>query len=232
LFNITGGLDMTLYEVNEAADIISKAAHPEANIIFGAVQDPAYDGKVKITVIATGFDGRTHLSTSPQGRMEYNRNMFYQVASSSNNRGASVGQSQQSASNGYSSLPLTPTPSMNIAKHPTGPLQPAAGRPLQPKPVPAMQELPRRPLNVGHVDALEEDFDMENEAGDMLEPVIERTRLPVPEPEAQPSQRPVPDSRNQRPIRRMDPKALDLPRGNRNAPPGDVIDIPAFLRKR
>ena len=47
LFNITGGLDLTLYEVNEAADIISKAAHPEANIIFGAVQDPAYDGKVK-----------------------------------------------------------------------------------------------------------------------------------------------------------------------------------------
>src|SRR5579883_1398438 len=53
LFNITGGMDLTLFEVNEAADIISKAAHPEANIIFGAVQDPSYDGKVKITVIAT-----------------------------------------------------------------------------------------------------------------------------------------------------------------------------------
>ena len=41
-----------------------------------------------------------------------------------------------------------------------------------------------------------------------------------------------PNSRPQRPIRRMDPKALDLPRGSRNAPAGDVIDIPAFLRKR
>ena len=65
LFNITGGMDLTLFEVNEAADIISRAAHPEANIIFGAVQDPTFDGKVKITVIATGFDGqqlRPHLS--------------------------------------------------------------------------------------------------------------------------------------------------------------------------
>ncbi len=59
-------------------------------------------------------------------------------------------------------------------------------------------------------------------------------RLPVPEPEAQPmQQRPAAaEQRSQRQIRRMDPKALDIPRGNRNAPPGDVIDIPAFLRKR
>ena len=232
LFNITGGLDLTLYEVNEAADIISKAAHPEANIIFGAVQDPAFDGKVKITVIATGFDGRAHLSTSPQGRMEYNRNMFHQVASSSNRGNASMRQPQQSASIGYNGLPLTPTPPMNIAKHPTGPLQPAPGLPMQPEPVPVMKEQMRRPVNIGHMDMLEEDFDMDDESGDELEPVIERTRLPVPEPEAQPSQRPTPDSRPQRPIRRMDPKSLELPRGNRNAPPGDVIDIPAFLRKR
>jgi cell division protein FtsZ len=229
LFNITGGLDLTLYEVNEAAEIISKAAHPEANIIFGAVQDPAYDGKVKITVIATGFDGRTHLSTSPQGRVEYNRNMFYQVASSSNNGNASMRQPQQSVSNGYSSQPVTPP--MNIAKHPTGPLQPA-GRPMQPAPVPVMQEQMRQPVSVGRTDMREEDFDMDNDSGDVMEPLIQRTRLPVPEPEAQPSQRPAADSRPQRPIRRMDPKALDLPRGNHNTPPGDVIDIPAFLRKR
>jgi cell division protein FtsZ len=231
LFNITGGLDLTLYEVNESADIISKAAHPEANIIFGAVQDPAFDGKVKITVIATGFDGRTHLSTSPQGQMAYNRNMFYQAASPSNSGNGSMRQPQQSVSSGYSPLPLNPTP-MNIAKHPTGPLQPSTVRPVQHVPVAVMQEQTRRPMNVGHIDVLEEDFDMDNDAGDALEPVIERAQLPVPEPEAQPSQRPVLDSRSQRPIRRMDPKALDLPRGNRNAPPGDVIDIPAFLRKR
>jgi len=58
LFNITGGPDMTLFEVTEAADIISKAADPEANIIFGAVIDPRLQGEIKITVIATGFDGK------------------------------------------------------------------------------------------------------------------------------------------------------------------------------
>ena len=224
LFNITGGLDLTLYEVNEAADIISKAAHPEANIIFGAVQDPSFDGKVKITVIATGFDGRQHLSTSPQGRMEYNRNMFYQVASSSANGNASIRPPRQSVPQGYSSLPVTPAQPMNIAKHPTGPLQ-SAGRSMPP--TPAMQEqLRQRP------DMREDGFDMESDSGDVLEPLMGRTRLPVPEPEAQPSQRPASDGRPQRPIRRMDPRALDLPRGNRDAHPGDVIDIPAFLRKR
>lgn len=58
LFNVTGGPDLTLFEVNEAADIITKAADSEANVIFGAVIDPHMQGEVKITVIATGFDGK------------------------------------------------------------------------------------------------------------------------------------------------------------------------------
>jgi len=56
LFTITGGPDMTLHEVNEAAEIISKAADKEANIIFGAVIDDRLQDEIKITVIATGFD--------------------------------------------------------------------------------------------------------------------------------------------------------------------------------
>jgi cell division protein FtsZ len=228
LFNITGGLDLTLYEVNEAADIISQAAHPEANIIFGAVQDPVYDGRVKITVIATGFDGQ-HLSTTPQARREYNRSMFYQVASSPGNGNAPIRQPQQGIRQGYGSLPVAPAPPMNIAKHPTGPLQPA-NRPT-PTPIPAMQEPVRQPL--GHADVQNGfGYDLESDSEDVIETQIGHAQLPVPEPEAQPSQRPAADSRPQRPIRRMDPKALDLPRGSRNAPPGDVIDIPAFLRKR
>lgn len=59
LFNITGGPDMTLFEVNEAAEIIRKTAHPEVNIIFGAVIDESMDDKVRLTVIATGFDVAT-----------------------------------------------------------------------------------------------------------------------------------------------------------------------------
>ena len=56
IINITGGPDLSLMEVNEASCVIQEAAHEDANIIFGAVVDPDLTGKVKITVIATGFE--------------------------------------------------------------------------------------------------------------------------------------------------------------------------------
>ena len=56
LFNITGGNDLSMFEVDEAARIITETAAPEATIIFGAVIDENYTGQVKCTVIATGFD--------------------------------------------------------------------------------------------------------------------------------------------------------------------------------
>jgi len=55
LVNITGGRDLTLHEVNEAAGVVVNAAGEEANVIFGAVIDPNMDGELMITVIATGF---------------------------------------------------------------------------------------------------------------------------------------------------------------------------------
>ncbi len=58
LLNISGGPDLGLYEVNEAAEVIVNAADPEANIIFGAVIDESLGESVKVTVIATGFDRR------------------------------------------------------------------------------------------------------------------------------------------------------------------------------
>jgi cell division protein FtsZ len=59
LINITGGSDMTLFEVHEAASIIQEAADEEANIIFGTVIDPKMKDEIKVTVIATGFDAAT-----------------------------------------------------------------------------------------------------------------------------------------------------------------------------
>ena len=56
LFNVTGGPDMTLFEVNQAAAIIKETAHPDVNLIFGAVVDPNMGDEVRITVIATGFE--------------------------------------------------------------------------------------------------------------------------------------------------------------------------------
>jgi cell division protein FtsZ len=56
LFNVTGGADLSLYEVNEAASIIKQTADPDVNLIFGAVVDHELEEEIRITVIATGFD--------------------------------------------------------------------------------------------------------------------------------------------------------------------------------
>ena len=56
LFNVTGGPDLSLFEVNQAAAIIKETAHPDVNLIFGAVIDPSMGDDIRITVIATGFD--------------------------------------------------------------------------------------------------------------------------------------------------------------------------------
>jgi cell division protein FtsZ len=68
IINVTGGPDMTLSEVSEASEIVYNAAHEDANIIFGAVMDPTMEGKVKITVIATGFDRLGKTIPSPAGQ--------------------------------------------------------------------------------------------------------------------------------------------------------------------
>ncbi|HVU68473.1 MAG TPA: cell division protein FtsZ [Ktedonobacteraceae bacterium] len=241
LFNITGGLDLTLYEVNEAADIISKAAHPEANIIFGAVQDPAYDGKVKITVIATGFDEQGTTARQPQqsGRADYNRSIFYPSTPPNSNSGVPgvpaypprQGQSG-GGQGGYNPLPITPPPLNNVSRQPTDPLPSGSSGRMAAIP-PSMPQLAasRAADPMSYQDSQE----VYEEEEDLPEVEAQPTRLPVPEPEAQPLQRPAASAepqRGQRPIRRMDPKALGMARDSRNAPPGDVIDIPAFLRKR
>jgi cell division protein FtsZ len=56
LFNVTGGSNMTLFEVNQAAAIIRETAHPDVNMIFGAVIDPDMGDEIRCTVIATGFE--------------------------------------------------------------------------------------------------------------------------------------------------------------------------------
>ena len=67
LFNITGGPGMTLFEVNQAAAIIREKAHPDANMIFGAVVDENMEDDLRITVIATGFDNnQTRRQLIPQ----------------------------------------------------------------------------------------------------------------------------------------------------------------------
>ena len=68
LFNVSGGDDLTLMEVNEAAAIIKETAHPDVNLIFGAVINPELNDEICLTVIATGFD-----STSMRTRIQRTR---------------------------------------------------------------------------------------------------------------------------------------------------------------
>ncbi|HEX9797845.1 MAG TPA: cell division protein FtsZ [Anaerolineales bacterium] len=70
LFNVTGGNDLSLYEVNQAAAIIKETAHPDVNLIFGAVIDPSMVDELRVTVIATGFErsGSMHRVASRRPR--------------------------------------------------------------------------------------------------------------------------------------------------------------------
>src|ERR1700736_3163167 len=73
LLNITGGKDLGLFEVNEAAEIIQSAADPNANIIFGAVIDEGMTDDVRVTVIGTGFDHRPGRSARRDSRARRDR---------------------------------------------------------------------------------------------------------------------------------------------------------------
>ncbi len=66
LFNVTGAPGLTLFEVNQAAAIIKETAHPDVNLIFGAVLDPNMGDEIRVTVIATGFDRPSSVRTSAQ----------------------------------------------------------------------------------------------------------------------------------------------------------------------
>jgi cell division protein FtsZ len=83
LFNVTGGADLSLYEVNEAASIIKQTAHPDVNLIFGAVVDQEMEDEIRITVIATGFDqtGSRSRSTRVPRRQEEPESVDFAVSS-------------------------------------------------------------------------------------------------------------------------------------------------------
>jgi cell division protein FtsZ len=70
LLSITGGRDLSLWEVNEAAKAVSEAAHPDANIIFGAMVDEKLEEQVWVTVVATGYEQKRDTRPTGRGRLE------------------------------------------------------------------------------------------------------------------------------------------------------------------
>ena len=123
LMNITGGPDLSLLEVNEAAEIIAESADPDANIIFGADIDEAMGDSLRITVIATGFESERTIPQAPAGSMFGGGSIFTQSAFQQ--------QQQQQAA------PFQPSPFRTGA-------QPQQQR--QPQPFNSAAYAPRRPV--------------------------------------------------------------------------------------
>ena len=89
LFNVTGGSDLGLFEVNEAAEVIKEAADPEANIIFGTVIDDRMRDEVKVTVIATGFDA-SHKVRAPARAVTASTDVANGIAASLDERSREI----------------------------------------------------------------------------------------------------------------------------------------------
>jgi cell division protein FtsZ len=98
IINVTGGPDMSLMEVNEALTIIQEAAHEDANIIFGAVVDPLLTGRVKLTVIATGFDLRSSRSAPANAPGATPTDLQSYTAHLANNKPAAAAAAQEGMS--------------------------------------------------------------------------------------------------------------------------------------
>ena len=108
LLSIYGGSDLGLFEINEAATLVSDSAHPDANIIFGAVIDDTLGDEVKVTVIAAGFDS----GQLPYKKVEVRRNEAATEIDPGSSRTAQVAQAAQAAR----SAPPVPQPAQPPAR--------------------------------------------------------------------------------------------------------------------
>ncbi|MET7284121.1 cell division protein FtsZ [Kribbella sp. NPDC005582] len=140
LLSIAGGSDLGLFEINEAAQLVSESAHTDANIIFGAVIDDALGDEVRVTVIAAGFDGgmpKRREQANSQARPQTSRPATpppaQQQQPPAQAPAAQPAQPQQSSYSEQMSAPATPPP----AAQP--PAQPAQQQPPAQQPAPVSQ---------------------------------------------------------------------------------------------
>ena len=142
IINITGSASMSLIECNEAAELISQAADPDANIIFGAGVDDSMGDKVRITVIATGFEKTPFPPREPVKRArDIERDRLY--GSSYNGSFGSYGARTEYAPADYAapatyagmdfSRPSMGVPTTTGPVQPVAPVQPAYQQPVQPQ---------------------------------------------------------------------------------------------------
>lgn len=188
IFNVTGGSDLSLIEVNEAAEVIYGVASPDANIIFGSVIDERLQGEVKITVIATGFQDQKH----PLNR-----------------------QANQSHSANSSARPApapTPRPAAPVQAAPQRPAPQQAAAPIQqastPVAAPPVQQVQQAPQAIQPVQPPLQQ--VQQQAPQQVQQAPQQPKPTIPAPVAQPvnQSRPVaPPAANNSPP----PDQLELP---------------------
>lgn len=122
LLNITGGTDLSMFEVDEASRLITESCDPQANIIFGTSIDEKYTGEIKVTVIATGFSEETNAQLAGMNRGGFAQSGIFGKApqqNNQNNNSQSFGnnnsfgnnhQNNRPTGNHQTSLPHTPAP--------------------------------------------------------------------------------------------------------------------------
>lgn len=137
LVNITGGLDMTLLEVDEAANAISAEVDGDANIIFGAAFDPALDGKIRVSVVATGMD---------EGEVRRIEPIAPQAPQASTGAPLASHDARRSAGGLYGAQSRAPEPTRETYREPVRAEAPRAPEPrIEPAPVvPTFQAPPAR----------------------------------------------------------------------------------------
>jgi len=230
LINITGGLDMTLFEVDEAANRIREEVDPEANIIFGSTFDERLEGKMRISVVATGIDAEAVSQPRPAISLVSNRDSMPPL------REATTGGYTQPVLTQNASQPTRPRPEMDSEPLPQAaeaaesaamrngafiapkPVDAGAGRPVpltQPAVPPAAKETAPKPK--GRVPSL-----IERVTG------VGRARATPPElrPAAQPA-KPAAQPSTQPRLAPLEPD--DRPNLSKE---DDLLDIPAFLRRQ
>ncbi|MBU0540150.1 cell division protein FtsZ [Patescibacteria group bacterium] len=162
LFTITGGSNLGMYEVSEAAKVITQSADPQAKIIFGAIIDEAMKDEVKITVIATGFDGRPERPRSksvlasgtyaPPRPLDLERLPFSARSAASAKPAEPKFQPQQAVEVSEEAFkPLEATPA---------PRQPHVQTPTYAPPQPPKPQTTPPPVRVQAKDSAEEDFEI------------------------------------------------------------------------
>lgn len=173
LVNVTGGLDMTLLEVDEAANAISSEVDPDANIIFGAAFDPSLEGKLRVSVVATGMDSAAAQQQPPMPQASAStppRQSIYITpgrpgqAQPVQTVAVQAPLSQTAAAPAPQPAPFQPAP---VAETPVQPvyqpevrLEPAVAAPA-PQPVPAPVAQPEPRIIAKIVDpSVEDDFDI------------------------------------------------------------------------